>query len=89
MQLADEAVADLVARLRRVEGQVRGLQRMIEEGRDCEEVVTQFAAATKAFERAAFKYFSTALAECVAGSPRAAAGGYDRERMERLFLKLS
>jgi len=40
----------LVNRLRRIEGQVRGLQRMIEEGRDCESIMTQLVAVRGAIE---------------------------------------
>jgi DNA-binding FrmR family transcriptional regulator len=42
---------DLVARLRRIEGQARGLQRMLEEQRDCQEIVTQVAALKAAVEQ--------------------------------------
>ncbi len=47
-----ELTADLLARLRRVEGQVRGVQRMIEEGRDCPEVLQQMAAVRSAVHQA-------------------------------------
>jgi DNA-binding FrmR family transcriptional regulator len=58
LHLSDEARADLVTRLVRVEGQVRGVQRMLSEGRDCQDIVTQLAAI-----RAAVTSVSVALAE--------------------------
>lgn len=50
--MAQQAVSEemLVKRLRRIEGQVRGLQKMIENGRDCESIVTQLAAIRSAIE---------------------------------------
>ncbi len=45
LKVSQETAEALVARLRRVEGQVRGLQRMLEEGQDCAEVAQQLAAA--------------------------------------------
>ena len=48
MELAEQKREEIVVRLRRVEGQIRGIQRMLEEGRDCGDVVTQFAAAERA-----------------------------------------
>lgn len=55
----------LVARLRRIEGQVRGLQRMIEEERDCVEVVTQLAAVRGALDRVGLVILSHRLEECL------------------------
>ena len=48
MQLPDEVVDDVRKRLRRVAGQVQGVERMLEEGRECRDVVTQLSAASKA-----------------------------------------
>jgi len=53
--------AEVLARLKRVQGQVGGIIRMIEEGRDCSEVVTQLAAASKALDRAGFKIIATGM----------------------------
>ena len=89
MDLSDELLTDLRARLRRVEGQVRGLQTMITEGRDCADVVTQFAAARAALEHTAFKYFAATLAECARDPDAAGDAGYTPERLEKLFLQLA
>ena len=48
-------LGEVLDRLRRVQGQVGGVIRMIEDGRDCADVVTQLAAASRALDRAGFK----------------------------------
>ena len=55
MELPEEIVDDVRTRLRRVAGQVQGIERMLDEGRDCRDVVTQVTAATKALEQAGFR----------------------------------
>ena len=57
----------LINRLRRVEGQSRGLQRMIEEGRPCEEIFTQLAATKAALDRVGVLLISLKMRECLAG----------------------
>ncbi|GAB3472157.1 metal-sensitive transcriptional regulator [Kineococcus endophyticus] len=52
-------------RLRRIEGQVRGLQRMIDEDAYCIDVLTQVSAATKALEAVALSLLEEHLAHCV------------------------
>ena len=56
---------DYLKRLRRIEGQVRGLQRMIEEDQYCIDVLTQVAAATKALQAVAIGLLEGHLAHCV------------------------
>lgn len=89
MELDPTTLSDLVRRLRRVEGQIRGVQNMIEDGRECTDVVTQFAAALRALEQAGFKYFSATLTQCALDPDRAAANGYTAEKLEKLFLQLA
>lgn len=60
----DEA-GRLINRLRRVEGQSRGLQRMIEQGRPCEEVFTQLAAVKAALDRVGVLLISLKMRECL------------------------
>jgi DNA-binding FrmR family transcriptional regulator len=57
--------ADNLARLRRVEGQVRGLQRMVESDTYCIDVLTQVSAATKALQSFALELLHEHLATCV------------------------
>jgi len=63
----------ILARLRRVEGQVRGLQRMVDEDTYCIDVLTQVSAATKALESVALLLLDDHLSHCVAHA--AAQGG--------------
>ena len=69
---------DLIKRLRRVEGQVRGLQQMVEEGRYCIDVLTQISAATKALQSVAMGLFDDHLRHCVADA--VAAGGPEADK---------
>lgn len=89
MELPEETVADLVRRLRRVEGQVRGLQQMLLEGRDCRDVVTQLTAANKALEQVGFNLIAAGLTWCLEDPERSAAEGYDLATVQRMFTKLS
>ncbi len=61
---------DYLARLQRIEGQVRGLQRMIEEDRWCPDVVTQVAATTRALQEVALGLLNDHLAHCVMSAAR-------------------
>ena len=58
----------LVKRLHRVEGQVRGIERMVENERYCIDILTQIAAATTALESVAFKILDEHVNHCVAGA---------------------
>ena len=60
----------LQKRLRRVEGQVRGLQRMVDEDRYCIEILEQVAAATKALQAVALELLDDHLAHCVSDAAR-------------------
>ena len=69
---------DLLARLRRIEGQVRGIARMVEEDQYCIDVLTQVSAATKGLQGVAIGLFDDHLRHCVADA--VAAGGADANR---------
>ncbi|MEU3279792.1 metal-sensitive transcriptional regulator [Streptomyces antibioticus] len=88
--------ADLKAvlnRLRRAQGQIAGVIRMIEEGRDCEDVVTRLAAASRALDRAGFAIIATGLQQCLTDMESGRRNGEDpdamRGRLEKLFLSLA
>lgn len=89
MDLPEETVADLIRRLRRVEGQVRGLQQMLTEGRDCRDVVTQMSATNKALEQAGFVLVAAGLTWCLEDPERSAAAGYDLADVQKMFTKLA
>jgi DNA-binding FrmR family transcriptional regulator len=75
--------------LRRVAGQVQGVEKMLAEGRECREVVAQLSAASKALEQAGFKLVASGLQYCLAKPEEASASGYPLEAVERMFMKLA
>lgn len=89
MELKDKVLDDVVERLRKVEGQIGGIIRMIESGRECADVVTQMSAASRALDRAGFRLLASGLRQCIADREGGAASEYDEEAFERLFLKLA
>ena len=68
---------DLQKRLRRIEGQVRGLQRLVDEDTYCIDVLTQVAAVTKALQGVALGLLDDHLRHCVAEAVRADGGAED------------
>ena len=88
MDIPQGELADVIQRLKRVEGQIGGIVRMIEDGRDCSAVVTQLAAASKALSKAGFAVVSTGMRHCSA-SEDGQAREIDLRELERLFLSLA
>jgi DNA-binding FrmR family transcriptional regulator len=90
VELNEDVMADVVRRLRRAQGQVGGLIQMIEDGRDCKDVVTQLAAVSRALDRAGFKIIASGLEQCVLnGDQHSPQSASDRAELERLFLSLA
>jgi DNA-binding FrmR family transcriptional regulator len=89
MDLPDEVLDDVRKRLRRVSGQVAGIERMLDDGRECKDVVTQISAATRALEQAGFKLVAAGLTYCLANPEEAEAEGYAMDVVERMFMKLA
>lgn len=89
MDLPEETVDDLIKRLRRIEGQVRGIQQMLAEDRDCRDVVTQISAANSALEQTGFLLVAAGLRWCVSNPEESAEEGYDLENVQKMFLKLA
>lgn len=89
MDLAPEVLDDLQKRLRRAEGQIRGVQQMLADGRDCREVVTQLSAAINALEQAGFRLVASGLTWCLTNPEEAGEGGYSVDEVQRLFMKLT
>ena len=88
MDVDSTKLADVVARLKRVQGQIGGIIRMIEEGRDCSDVVTQLAAASRALDKAGFKIISTGLRQCMT-QDEGDIKRVNEAELERLFLSLA
>jgi len=79
---------DVLVRLRKIEGQVRGLQKMIDQGKDCAEVVHQLSAARKALDKVGFLILTHRMQECVKSKDDADQGRAMEEAM-KLFLTLA
>lgn len=90
MELDKDALADVVVRLRRAQGQLGGVMQMIEDERDCADVVTQLAAASRALDRAGFRLIAAGLQQCIAEENAGSAEArVDRAQLERLFMTLA
>ncbi|NEW37663.1 metal-sensitive transcriptional regulator [Nocardia cyriacigeorgica] len=85
----DAAITEVLNRLRRAHGQLAGVIAMIEQGRDCKDVVTQLAAVSRALDRAGFKIVATGLRECLAGDSSETAELMTVAELEKLFLALA
>lgn len=81
----------VVNRLRRAQGQIGGVIRLIEEGRDCQDVVTQLAAVNRALDRAGFAIVASGMRECLGRTDEDGEGlaAEDQATMEKLFLTLA
>ena len=88
MEIDGDVKIELQRRLARIEGQVRGIQNMLAEDRECRDVVTQIAAAAKALETVGFRLLASGLTSCLQDPEKAAAEGYPVAEVEKLFLKL-
>ena len=87
MELDLDEMQSVIRRLNRARGQIGGIVKMIEEGRDCRDIVTQLAAVSKALDRAGFAVIAAGLKQCLVES-----GGeetLDTKVMEKLFLSLA
>ena len=86
MKVDEQAAGQVLNRLRRAHGQLAGVIAMIENERDCAEVITQLAAVSRALDRAGFKIVASGMRQCLTGdgdSPMT------EDRMEKLFLTLA
>lgn len=79
----------VVNRLKRAQGQLAAVLTMIEEGRDCRDVVTQLAAVSKAIDRAGFKIMACTMRESITGDTPEGHESLSEEQLEKLFLALS
>ena len=86
--LADQEKVDvIIARVKRAHGQLGAVARMLEEGRNCDEIVIQMSAVSKAIHTAAFTLISASLKECIVeGKTNSDAV---TEKLQKLFLSLA
>jgi len=86
--LVDQVQLDAIGkRLKRAHGQLGAVVRMLEEGRTCEEIVTQMAAVGKAINTAAFTLIAANLKECIEDDRENSAAV--TEKLQKLFLSLA
>ena len=83
--MADADVTDLILRLKRVEGQVKGIQKMMEEHRPCREVLTQLMAARSSLEQVGVNVFQREIQECLQGD-RSEGGDQVRQLQDAVKL---
>ena len=83
----EQALTDISKRLRRAQGQIGGILRMIDEGRSCEDIVTQLAAVSKAIDKAAFSLITAGLRECITEGKSNAEDV--AQQLQRLFLTMA
>lgn len=88
MRFPQDVSDEVLNRLRRAEGQLRGVQRLIEEGADCKKVMTQLHAAESAVHKTRFRLMSAGMRYCLADPERAEVEGMTADQMEQLFLAL-
>jgi DNA-binding FrmR family transcriptional regulator len=83
----EEQIQAISTRMKRANGQMTAVIRMLEEGRACDEVVTQMAAVSKAINTAAFTLISASLKECLLDGKRNSKDV--TEQLQKLFLSLA
>lgn len=85
MKIQPEELKAARNRLVRVQGQIAGIVKMLDEGRDCTELLTQLAAANTALTRAGFTIISTGMQHCGTDTK----GQKNREALEKAFMSLA
>jgi DNA-binding FrmR family transcriptional regulator len=87
VELDSQELTAITLRLKRAQGHLGSVIRMMEEGAECEAVLTQLAAVNKALSRGAFAVVATGLQKCIAEGGES--DGVDLAKMEKLFLALA
>lgn len=86
MKLEPDEVKAIITRLKRANGHMASVIRMLEDGSECEDALTQLAAVNKAISRSGYALVATGLQKCLAeGGP----DSVDAKKMEKLFLSLA
>ena len=86
MKVDEESVGAVLNRLRRAQGQLAGVIQMLEAGRDCQDVVTQLAAVSRALDKAGFKILASGMRQCLSADGDAP---LSEQQLERMFLTLA
>lgn len=86
MQLEPDEIKAITTRLKRANGHLASVIRMLEEGAECEDALTQLAAVSKAISRGGYALVATGLERCITEGGRESV---DTQKMEKLFLALA
>ncbi len=87
MELEPAEIKAIITRMKRANGHLASVIRMMEEGSSCEDILTQLAAVNKALSRAGYALVATGLQQCMEGGE--GVDGVDVKKMEKLFLALA
>ena len=80
MQLEPTALKPVINRLKRAQGQLSAVVRILEEGGECKDVITQLSAVTKALDRAGFAVIATGMEQCLTNPEES----MDKKELEKL-----
>ncbi|MBS1847198.1 MAG: metal-sensitive transcriptional regulator [Actinobacteria bacterium] len=86
MQLEPDDIRSIITRLKRANGHLASVIRMLEEGSECEDALTQLAAVSKAISRGGYALVASGLEQCIAETGRESV---DAKKLEKLFLSLA
>jgi DNA-binding FrmR family transcriptional regulator len=87
VQLPSQEMEPVIQRLRRAHGQIGGVLKMLEDGRDCEDVVTQLAAVSRALDKAGFAIIASGIKQML--SEPNGVDSLNNKKLEKLFLSLA
>ena len=90
MELDKDEMSKVSNRLKRAQGQLAAVVRMLDEGRDCEDIVMQLSAVSRALDRAGFAIIASGMRQCLTPTePDGETGTLDVQKLEKLFLSLA
>lgn len=89
MELDKDEMSKVSNRLKRAQGQLAAVVRMLDEGRDCEDIVTQLSAVSRALDRAGFAIIASGMRQCLTQPDDGESGTLDVQKLEKLFLSLA
>ncbi|MBC2682438.1 metal-sensitive transcriptional regulator [Corynebacterium anserum] len=89
MHVSEEESKKILQRLRRARGQLDGVISMIENDRECRDIVTQLAAVSSALDRAGIKIISTNMRSCMDAVAAGEEPAMSEQELEKLFLSLA
>jgi CsoR family transcriptional regulator, copper-sensing transcriptional repressor len=88
LDLDQTTTGEILARLRRVEGQIRAIQRMIDQRRDCHAIAQQMGAAKAALERATIQLMTSSMANCLRTGKNGSVDQAELNRLTDTFVKI-